>query len=128
MITLSVSQSYAYDMLAIAHIKMTRNSSTAAVLEHMRLVEQIQPQVGAAKHDAIVRSPEYARLQEVNDQMYLRIDEMKQRAPTGEDAQYIDDRVYARFKAKQALQWRWFPGENLTETKHGYTGEEDKRV
>lgn len=132
MINLSLSEAYVFDMLAIASIKAMRVSrddiQSPAWKERQRLEDAIISQIGPDLFECILNSPEYARLYEVNDQMFVRIDEMKLREPTGEDARYIDDRVFARFKAKQALQARWFPNEQMTETKHGYTGEEDKRV
>lgn len=126
MITLDLSESYCYDMLAILAVKLNQTLDDKTRVEYIRMSDRIAAQV--PNHQEVVRSPEYNRLYEVNREMFVRIDELKQRKPTGEDAQYIDDRVYARFKAKQALQARWFPDQPLTEIKYGYTGQEDKRV
>lgn len=128
-VTLTHDMAYAYDMLAIACIKANYNKQEeAAERMYHALWDTLEAQQGKADHHAIIYCGEYGRLYEVNEEMYIRINEMKLREATGEDAKYIDDRVYQRFLAKKALQQRWFPSSPLTETKHGYTEQEDKRV
>lgn len=120
MITLTHSEAFAYDLLAIAEIKAARSDSGRAVFSAHALDEEIERQVGAKKHEVVLESPEYAHLMKVNDEMYVRIDELKARGEQPGDARYIDDRVYQRYLAKQALQAAHFPGTVLTEQKFGY--------
>ncbi len=121
-IYLSHSAGFAYDLLAIAAIKARRNpDSTDAKGNLMTLDYEIQQQVGVLLHEQVCASPEYARVVQVNDEIYVRIDELKARGEQPGDARYVDDRVYQRYLAKVALQERWFPGVKLSETKHGYT-------
>lgn len=129
MISVPLSESYVFDMLAISAIKAERGDSVesraAADLEADRLENIIIAHIGTDLYDVVLASPEYEKLYRVNKEMFIRINEMKSgREPTAEDAKYVDDRVFARFKAKQALQVRWFPEQPLTETKHGYKGNE----
>ncbi len=126
MIALILSEAYCYDMLSIAYIKALRTregrstGGTHEWVEYFRLSTMITLQVDATKHRDIAASSEYKTLLRVNEEMYDRINLMKTRPATGEDAMYIDDRVHQRFLAKKALQARWFPETPLTEIKHGY--------
>lgn len=130
MIALILSEAYAYDMLSIAYIKSVRTMegrSTGATPEwheYERMSTLIDVQVGRDKHYMVACSFEYKDLLRVNEEMYDRINLMKTRPATGEDAMYIDDRVHQRYLAKKALQARWFPDSPLTETKHGYSDKE----
>lgn len=127
--TLVHDTAYVYDMFAISSIKCEFNSHDSKVLEaQTQLYYTLLDQQGFHDHYQITESEEYQDLYAVNKEMYVRINEMKTREPTGEDAKYIDDRVYQRFLAKKALQEKFFPSSPLTETKHGYTEQEDKRV
>lgn len=128
-VTLIHDMAYAYDMLTIACIKLLHNPQDhKALAGYLDLNSSLERQQGEADHAVITSCDEFIRLNRVNTEMYIRINEMKLREATGEDAKYIDDRVYQRFLAKKALQQRWFPSSPLTETKHGYTEQEDKRV
>lgn len=128
--TLVHDTAYVYDMCAIAAIKRYYNPEDIKARNgHLFLNNSLMEQHGVEDHVDILSSSEYGRLYKVNEEMYVRINEMKLREATGEDAKYIDDRVYQRFLAKKALQERFFPANPLTETKHGYdTKQEDKRV
>jgi hypothetical protein len=120
-IYLSHPAAFAYDLLAIAAIKARRNPNDNGAKGNLMLLdEEIQRQVGVMHHEQVCASLEYQTLLRVNDEMYVRIDEMKTRTATGEDARYVDDRVYQRYLAKCALQQVWFPGSAMTEQKFGY--------
>lgn len=120
-ITLEHDASFVYDMLAIATIKAVHNPlDLNAGLNIARLVGEIEPQVGKEKHFEVIGSPEYAELYRVNEEMYVRIDELKKRGEQLGDAKYIDDRVYLRWLAKKNLQERLF-GAGVVEQKFGYT-------
>ena len=121
MITLSLSEAFAYDLLAIADIKSLRNPGNAQAAQICTdLDDEIARQVGLLKHTEVLHSEEYSALRLVNDEMYIRIDELKARGERMGDAMYIDSRVHKRFLAKQALQQRGFPAEPLKEQKMGY--------
>jgi hypothetical protein len=121
MITLTHSEAFAYDLLSIAYVKLFHNPRDKRAHKNvMDLSAEIERQVGGAPHEAILASDSFDHLYRVNDEMYVRINEIKQRKVTAEDATYIDDRVYQRFLAKKALQEKWFPDDPLTEQKFGY--------
>lgn len=113
---------FAYDLLAIAVTKVRHNpdnDEAKGIL--MELDNDIQQQVGALLHEQVCASPEYAALVLVNDDIYVRNDLIKARPPTGEDMAYTDGKVGDRWRAKRALQAKWFPGAAFTEQKFGYT-------
>ncbi len=120
-IYLSHSASFAYDLLAIAAIKARRNpDDNAAKGNLMMLEDEIQRQVGILHHEQVCASEEYRELYRVNDEIYVRIDEIKARGEQLGDARYVDDRVYQRYVAKRGLQEKWFAGTALSEQKFGY--------
>ena len=94
MITLSVSEAFAYDMLAIASIKVVKNPMNLAAADNVtQLIREIGEQVGWDKQWCVLASREYLDLYNVNHEMYVRIDELKQRGEQPGDAVYIDSRV-----------------------------------
>lgn len=112
---------FAYDLLAIAAVKAARNPDNAEAKENLLLLDEaIQAQVGTLLHEQVCASPEYAALLEVNDAIYVRNDLIKTRPPTGDDMAYTDGKVGERWRAKAALQAKWFPGTRFTEQKFGY--------
>lgn len=120
-IYLAHSPAFAYDLLAIAAIKARHNPDDTTAKENLLLLDEaIQQQVGVMLHEQVCASPEYQRLYQVNDEMYIAIDALNANGESHGIATYINDRVYQRFLAKQALQAKWFSGTTLTETKHGY--------
>lgn len=124
MITITIDEAFAYDLLAIASIKAVRNPTNAAANDQVnRLSDEVSKQVGSAKHYHVLGSREYAALRKVNDEIYVRVDVAKARGEQVGDHRYVDDRVYQRWLCKQALQARWFAGEGLAEQKFGYTAE-----
>ncbi len=121
MISIPLSEGFLYDLLSIAQVKHQRNSNnTVAYAEYKRLHIEIADRVGDRKHIEIKGSPEYLALLIVNEQIYDRNDEIKTRPVTAEDMVYTDGKVGERWRAKRALQSRWFPNEALTEQKFGY--------
>lgn len=121
MIYLSLSEAFAYDLLAIASIKAARNpDNNEAKGNLMTLDYEIQQQVGVMYHQQVCASEEYRHLLLVNDQIYVRNDEIKTRPITADDMAYTDGKVGERWLAKRALQEKWFAGTRLNEQKFGY--------
>lgn len=119
-VTLSHDAAFVYDMLAIASIKASHNPGNDNAMANVaKLLEELIVQVGSDKHFQVFGSDEYRDLYRVNEEMYVRIDELKARGELPGDAKYIDDRVYQRWFAKKNLQEKWF-GESVTEQKFGY--------
>ncbi len=115
------SAALVYDDIAIAAIKVRHNpdnDEAKGVL--MELDNLAQQQAGALLHEQVCASPEYRALLQVNDEIYIRNDEIKTRPMTGEDMAYTDGKVGDRWRAKRALQAKWFPGSGLSEMKFGY--------
>ncbi len=121
MIYLLESEAFVYDLLAGAAVKVHHNPDSAeAKARLMELDEQIQQQVGVLNHEQVCASPEYRGLLSILNDIYVRNDEIKTRPMTGEDMAYTDGKVGDRWRAKAALQTKWFPSSRLTEQKFGY--------
>lgn len=120
MISMEFDEAFLYDILAILKVKLikTAYSDVTAYDNYqsftMRLLER------CPKHQAILKSTEFSDLVFANLAIFERIDEMKKKTPTGEDAIFIDSMNYKRFLYKKALQEKFFPNEKLTEQKFGY--------
>lgn len=122
MIYLSLSEAFAYDLLAGAVVKVRHNPDNAEAKGNLMVLdEEIQRQVGALFHEQVCASEEYRALLQILDDIYVRNDLIKTRPPTGDDMAYTDGKVGDRWHAKRALQAKWFPGAALTEQKFGYT-------
>lgn len=118
---------YHYDALSILVVKLRRGADPTVVNASIaRFDATFRAVVGAAKHDAILMSPEYARMIEVNTWLFdsfewlhtvgftAPAEQVKAHALKQDMANGID-----RPAAKRALQARWF-GAPLTEQKVGY--------
>lgn len=123
MITLTLSEAFAYDLLAGAAVKLRHNPSSAEAKENLISIHhEIREQVGVTLHEQVCSSIEYQTLMCILDDIYVRNDEIKARPITADDMAYTDGKVGERWHAKRALQTKWFPGSPLTEQKFGYGG------
>lgn len=128
-VSLPFDVAYGYDALSILVVKQ-RSGATDAILDSIRRMDEaLSTQVGAAKHDTILCSREYARMIEVNQKLFEAFDWLHTKAMEPEASPLtiamqaiVTDRMNGvdRPAAKRALQERWFPGEPLTEQKIGY--------
>lgn len=112
---------YVYDMLAILLLKVDKtDASLKAVTNHHELNTYLISAIGGVTHVNVLYSPEFQSLYFANLAVFDRIDLIKTRPATGEDAIYIDQQNYARYQAKLALQKRFFPDCPFAEQKIGY--------
>lgn len=114
---------YVYDMLSILVVKASRSATQINLDNVASLDGYLRSVVGADQHKAVTSSPEGQALFQANLRVFERIDLIKTRAATGDDATYIDEQNYARYQAKLALQRRFFPDCPFTEQKIGYDKE-----
>ncbi len=122
MITTTRPEAFVYDLLAGEAVKVRRNPDDAEAKGNLMTTDnEIQSQVGALLHEQVCASDEYRALVGILDDIYVRNDLIKTRAPTGEDMAYTDGKVGDRWRAKRALQAKWFPATQFTEQKFGYT-------
>ena len=123
MINITVSEGYAYDLLAISQIKSDKNPKDSNASKNFDLLsKEICRQVGAELHFKILKSKEYERLYSVNEEIYLKIDQLKALGERYGDAIFIDSKNYERWVAKSNLQKIWF-NQSVTEQKFGYKNE-----
>jgi len=118
---------YHYDALSILVVKARSGAALGIACAIERFDKVLRAEVGAAKHDAILTSPEYRRMIEVNQKLFNAFDWLHSKglteAPAVVAAQAIEtDRINGieRPAAKRALQERWFGGIPMTEQKIGY--------
>lgn len=117
MIQISVDPGYAYDLLSILSVKSDARPSVRPDWD--RLAAEIVSQVEPATHAAIMAEI-YPLMWATNSALFHFINRLKE---TNEaiDARETDDLNMRRFRLKQQLQARFFPGEQLAEIKIGYT-------
>jgi hypothetical protein len=118
MINIPVDEAYAFDMLSILEIKASEDPSLKDNM--IRFAESLVDELSFFKFSDIGLSKEYKDLKDANHCIFQRINEMKKREATGEDAIYIDSMNYQRFLAKKELQKKFFPESALSEQKLGY--------
>lgn len=118
MIKIEVDEAYAYDMFAIATIKLSKNDNSLNRANYASLACDIYSGIGE-KHHLIISSSEYEELYRINRNIFEYIDKMKTN-PSIEDGVWVDKQNYARFLAKKALQEKFFPSQKLSEQKIGY--------
>ena len=114
MIALLVDEAYAFDYLAILHVKCKLQGSSSVsydgVLSHLSL------QLGIETITRILESPQYSDMIDAN----LKVFDAVSRAKRDEvSASYVDKCNYDRYVAKQNLQKTFF-SEGLSEIKIGY--------
>lgn len=121
MIDIPVDESYAYDVLSIAAVKVAKKAGDRINLDnHRRLEVRIGKQVGWDLHCQIAASLEYEQLYQTNLALFNHIDAMKTRQEQLGDGQAVDWFNYRRYTLKRQLQERFFPDRPLTEQKVGY--------
>ncbi len=121
MITITESEAFIYDLLAGLVVKIQHNPSNEALKGRLMVLDnEIQEQVGAMLHEQVCASEEYRLLLGILNDIYVRNDLIKTRPPTGDDMAYTDGKVGDRWRAKAALQEKWFPKTGFTEVKFGY--------
>lgn len=124
-----------YDALSILVAKRRSGAAPSIQISIDRFNTVLKAQVGAAKHGAILSSPEYAEMLRVNTWLFRSFDWLHTDGLTAPAEQVKahaieQDRVNGvdRPAAKRALQERWFPGEDMREQKVGYGVFEDRRL
>lgn len=130
MISISVDEAFAYDLLAILMIKgeKCQNRSPEVNNARWRLEGELEHQgeddesarAGILQHSQVLRSPQFAALRQANLTVFNRIDAIKARGEQPGDATFVDQHNYQRFLCKRDLQERFFPASPLTEQKLGY--------
>ncbi len=140
MISVSVDEAYAYDMLSILQVKNLRVLTEDGVRSFERLTNELSFQVGSSLHETILGSPQYETLLTINAALFDALEMIKRtdkhyddlvegESPhhtsiTGEwlgAAYEIDRMVYKRYLGKRALQLTFFGDKPLMERKIGYT-------
>lgn len=119
MVNISVDESFAFDLLSIADVKIFFGGSEHSA-NYNRLAANLVENIGFEDHSRILGSEEYRELYKTNFELFGQIDKLKIYHPTGENAKKIDELNYYRFICKKRLQDKFFPNSPITERKIGY--------
>lgn len=115
-INLIVDEAYAFDYLSILEVKYKKNPSSKNETNIKNCMINLHKEV--KNFPEIHSSHEYAVLREINQKVFEAIDILKNRDIS---ASVVDNLNYQRFLAKQKLQEKFFPQNNLQEVKIGYS-------
>lgn len=113
MLKLIVDEGYAFDYLAIQQIKKDLNDQAAE--NYKRTYDVIKGQIYFDSFVTIVTSDEYNELLRVNKILYDYVDKI--RAGEVVDGKEVDDCNEMRYRAKQAIQKKFFGTDLKTEVK-----------
>ena len=111
MVLLPVDEAYAFDYFAILCVKQANRVQCEK--ERHKCESFIRIQIGSDKFDKVVASDEFAQLHLANTKVWNMVD-MAIRDDV--KASNVDAANQLRFKAKKALQQKWF-GNELSEKK-----------
>lgn len=117
MIEILVDEAYAYDMLSILEIKLSKKHDDDNFNNFIRLNNRLANHSGS--HKKILDSQEYSELYQTNLALFNYIDKIKTN-PCIEDGVWVDNMNYQRFVYKKQLQEKFFPSNKITEQKLGY--------
>ena len=113
MISVPLSEGVVLDMLAIQEVKLKYGLVTKE--EFTEFSGHVRKALGYGAYSIIVTSPEYAECVRVNDVVFQRVDDAKEDKVK---ASVVHNLNFERYKAKVALQKRFFPGSDISEKKN----------
>lgn len=113
MIDLYVDEAYAFDYISILDVKKTNSSKD--MINFKIVCQKVKSQVGDIMFDAVMKSDIYAKLVQINLNIYNMIDLIRQEIAEL-DAKLVDDANIERYKLKKKLQDEFFMSD-LTEIK-----------
>jgi hypothetical protein len=118
MITISLDESYVFDILSIYQVKKIKSPDNPIHANNFdRLYSEIELQIGTDKISEILSSEEFINLFEANSKTFDLVDLVKQDPCKGKE---LDDCNYNRYLKKIALQEKFFCSK-ITELKIGYS-------
>jgi hypothetical protein len=122
MVTISVDEGYAFDILTIFQVKIANcidpSKIAASQLGFNRLFDELYHQLGYEKVTEIITSQEYRDLYDENCKTFLLVDKIRssEEVSIGKD---IDNTNLTRFDCKRRLQSKFFNSLMVeTKTKH----------
>jgi hypothetical protein len=112
MVKLSLDEGYAYDLLAICEVKISKNIKNAK-LNYDLFFNELQQQI-KDKHKKILKSKEYKELLKANEETFDAVE----KARYGNiSAREVDLLNMKRYNCKKNLQLKFFPETNIIEQK-----------
>ena len=117
MITISLDESYVFDILSIYQVKKIKSPDNPVHFDNFnRLHSEIEAQIGSDKISQILSSEEFLNLLKANSETFDLVDEVKKDPCKGRE---LDECNYNRYLKKIALQEKFFYS-SMTEIKIGY--------
>jgi hypothetical protein len=113
MIKISLDEAYAYDLLAISEVKKNKNILNAEKIYSI-IESDIISQIGNEFHNLIIFSIEYSNIVKANADTFEAVEKARY---SFVEAREMDDCNMKRYKAKIAIQNKFFPNSELLERK-----------
>ncbi len=113
MINIPVDEGYAYDVLAISHIKNKMNIKNSKKYFEI-LNKSISDQIGKNLHNKIINSKEYKKLIIANEKTFHAVEKARYGSIK---AKKVDDLNLKRYQCKTKLQFKFFPKSLILEKK-----------
>lgn len=106
MINLSVDEAFAFDYLSILHLKVLNDLGNQDKFNtYVNCAENLVNELGHEPFQQIIQSNEYKSLHKANEDTFQAVDKARYGSITAKE---VDECNMLRFKAKQALQKRFF--------------------
>lgn len=113
MILIPVDEGYAFDYLAILQVKLEYQLVTQKEFDEFS--GYMRKTIGYGAYSIITSSHEYEECVRVNKLVFLRVDDAKNDAVK---ASVVHNLNFERYKAKVALQKKFFPNSSVLERKN----------
>ena len=112
MVKLSLDEGYAYDLLAICEVKISKDIKNAK-LNYDLFFSELQEQV-KDKHLEILNSKEYKELLKANNETFDAVEKARYETISAKE---VDSLNMKRYNCKKNLQLKFFPETNIIEAK-----------
>lgn len=119
MLSISLDEGYAFDILSILEIKITKcppENKSKVINNYDKTKNEIINQIGEQKFNEIIRSNEYLKLINANEVTFNLVDKAKKEQGLHKE---MDDSNYQRYLCKNDLQKKFF-NNDVSEVKIGY--------
>ena len=113
MITIIVDEAYAYDVLAIANVKVIKNIPNSNK-NLINLNKHIEQQIGEKLHLEILNSIQYKKLLKTNIETFDAVELARYGTISAKE---VDNLNMKRYNCKLELQNKFFPNSEILEKK-----------
>jgi hypothetical protein len=112
MVKISLDEGYAYDLLAICEVKISKKIKNAEV-NYNSIFNELKDQI-QNKHIEILKSEEYNELLKANQQTFDAVEEARYGSISAKEVDLLNMK---RYECKKNLQLKFFPNSKVIEQK-----------